>query len=169
MKKVRVAMLRCLVCPPSAATARAVGFDASSRSSTWRRRAHLASRSSSPSEATSLLINFYTFGPRIVSLRKENSTCLIKHPDFGPILFLQIRSRDPFGRLHLGSSSPRLLQTSALKPNAFAFGNQQNVRGSRGEHIFTFSSICCAKPSGGHHPQLRNTNFRELERDDDDF
>ena len=107
MQKVRVAALRGLVCPPSSATARAVGFDASSRSSSWRRRAHLASRSSSPSEVRSLLINFYTVGQRIVSLHKENHTCLIKHPDFGPILPLQIRPRDPFGRPHLGPFSAR--------------------------------------------------------------
>ena len=34
---------------------------------------------------------------------------------------------------------------------------------------FYISSACCAKPSGGHTPQLRKTDFRELERDDDDF
>ena len=115
------------------------------------------------------MINVYTFGPRIASLHSENHIRLAKHPDFGPILFFQIRPRDPFGRPHLGPFSPRPLQTNALKPNTFALGNQTNVPRGREEHMFTFSSTCCVKPSGGHDPQQRNTNFRELERDDDDF
>ena len=84
MQKVRVPALRGLVCPPSAGAAPAVALDASSRSSFWRPRAPLASGPSSSSEITSLLINFYPFGTRIVSLYKENSTFLIKYPDFGP-------------------------------------------------------------------------------------
>ena len=71
MQKVRVLALRGLVCPPSAGAAPAVALDASSRSSFWRPRAPLASGPSSSSEITSLLINFYPFGTRILSFSKE--------------------------------------------------------------------------------------------------
>ena len=63
----------------------------------------------------------------------------------------------------------RCFQQKALEPNSFLFGSQKNASCTSGEHIFTFSRTCCAKPSGGHTPQLRNTHFCELHRDDDDF
>ena len=169
MQKVRVPALRGLVCPPSAGAARAVGLDASSRSSFWRRRAPLASGPSSSSETTSLLINFYPFGTRILSFYKENYTFLIKYPDFGPKIPLQNPSREPFRRALFGSFSPPVLPKKALEPNTFALRSQKSASCTSGEHIFTFSRTCCAKPSGGHTPQLRNTHFCELHRDDDDF
>ena len=95
--------------------------------------------------------------------------CSIKHPDFGPKLFLQNPLREFFGRLHFGSFSPPAPPKKALEPNSFALGSQNNASCTGGEHIFTFSQTCCAKPSGGHTPQLRNTDFCELHRDGDDF
>ena len=63
----------------------------------------------------------------------------------------------------------RCLQQKALEPNSFALGTQKSACCSNREHIFTFSRTCCAKLSGGHTPQLRNTHFCEIHRDDDDF
>ena len=75
----------------------------------------------------------------------------------------------PFGGLFLAHFRRRCLQQKALEPNSFALGSQKSASCTSGEHIFTFSRTCCAKPSGGHTPQLRNTDFCELHRDDDDF
>ena len=142
MQKVRVPALRGLVCPPSAGAARAVGLDASSRSSFWRRRAPLASGPSSSSETTSLLINFYPFGTRILSFYKENYTCLIKYPDFGPKIPLQNPSREPFRRALFGSFSPPVLPTKTIRTQYFALRSQKSVSCTSGEHIFTFSRTC---------------------------
>ena len=155
--------------PPSAATARALGLDASSRSSFWRRRAALASGPSSSCETTSLLINFHPFGTRILSFYKENCTFLIKHPDFGPKIPLLNPSREPFRRALFNSFSPPVLPKKALEPNSVALRSQKSASCTSGEHIFTFSRTCCAKPFGGQTPLLRNTHFCELHRDGDDF
>ena len=169
MQKVRVAALRGLVCPPSAEAARAVGLDASSRSSFWRRSAPLASGSSSSSETTSLLINFHPFGTRIFSVSKEKYTFLTNSLDFGPKVLLQNLLREPFRRPLFASFWPPVLPKNAFESNTFALRNQKSASCTSEEQIFTFSRTCCAKPSGGHTPQLRNTHLFGLHRDDDDL
>ena len=59
--------------------------------------------------------------------------------------------------------------TNALESNTFALRSQKSASCTSREQIFTFSRTCCAKPSGGHTPQLRNTHLFGLHRDDDDF
>ena len=162
MQKVRVPALRGLVCPPSAGAAPAVALDASSRSSFWRPRAPLASGPSSSSEITSLLINFYPFGTRIFSFSKEKYTFLTKTCDFGPKIPLQNPLREPFRRPLFGSFWPPVLPKNALESNTFALRSQKSASCTSREHIFTFSRTCCAKPSGGHTPQLRNTHFLDF-------
>ena len=168
-KKVRVAALWGLVGPPSGDGAPAVALDASSRSSFWRPRAPLASGPSSSSEITSLLINFYPFGTRIFSFSKEKYTFLTKSSDFGPKIPLQNPLREPFRRPLFGSFWPPVLPKNALESNTFALRSQKSASCTSREQIFTFSRTCCAKPSGGHTPQLRNTHLFGLHRDDDDF
>ena len=168
-KKVRVAALWGLVGPPSGDGAPAVALDASSRSSFWRPRAPLASGPSSSSEITSLLINFYPFGTRIFPFSKEKYTFLTKSSDFGPKIPLQNPLREPFRRPLFGSFWPPVPPKKALEPNTFALRSQKSASCTSGEQIFTFSRTCCAKPSGGHTPQLRNTHLFGLHRDDDDF
>ena len=168
-KKVRVAALWGLVGPPSGGGAPGVALDASSRSSFWRPRAPLASGPSSSSEITSLLINFYPFGTRIFPFSKEKYTFLTKSSDFGPKIPLQNPLREPFRRPLFGSFWPPVLPKNALESNSFALRRQKSASCTSGEQIFTFSRTCCAKPSGGHTPQLRNTHLFGLHRDDDDF
>ena len=168
-KKVRVPALWGLVCPPLAGAAPAVALDASSRSSFWRPRAPLASGPSSSSEITSLLINFYPFGTRIFSFSKEKYTFLTKSCDFGPKITLQNPLREPFRRPLFGSFWPPVLPKNALESNTFALRIQKSASCTSREHIFTFSRTCCAKPSGGHTPQLGNTDLFGLHRHDDDF
>ena len=168
-KKVRVAALWGLVGPPSGDGALAVALDASSRSSIWRPWAPLASGPSSSSEITSLLINFYPFGTRIFPFSKEKYTFLTKSSDFGPKIPLQNPLREPFRRPLFGSFWPPVLPKNALESNTFALRIQKSASCTSREHIFTFSRTCCAKPSGGHTPQLGNTHLFGLHRDDDDF
>jgi len=146
MQKVRAAALRGLVCPLPAATAPAVGLDASSRSSFWRPRAPLASGPSSSSEITSLLINFYPFGTRIFSFSKEKYTFLTKSSDFGPKIPLQNPLREPFRRPLFGSFWPPVLPKNALEPNTFAFRIQKSASCTSGEQIFTFSRPVALSP-----------------------
>ena len=168
-KKVRVAALWGLVGPPSGDGAPGDALDASSRSSFCRPRAPLASGPSSSSEITSLLINFYPFGTRIFPFSKEKYTFLTKSSDFGPKIPLQNPLREPFRRALFGSFWPPVPPKNALESNTFAFRSQKSASCISREHIFTFSRTCCAKPSGGHTPQLGNTDFFGLHRDDDDF
>ena len=161
-KKVRVAALWGLVGPPSGGGAPGVALDASSRSSFWRPRAPLASGPSSSSEITSLLINFYPFGTRIFAFSTEKYTFLTKSSDFGPKIPLQNPLWEPFRRHLFGSFWPPVLPTNALESNRFGFRSQKSASCTSGEQIFTFSRICCAKPAGGHTPQLRNTHFLDF-------
>ena len=77
--------------------------------------------------------------------------------------------REPFRRPLFGSFWTLVHPKKALELNTFALRNQKSVSCTSGEQIFTFSRTCCAKPSGGHTPQLRNTHLFGLHRDDDDF
>ena len=162
MQKVRVPVLWGLVCPPSARGAPAVALDASSRSSFWRPRAPLASGPSSSSAITSLLINFYPFGTRIFPFSNGKYTFLTKPSDFGPKIPLQNPLREPFRWPLFGSFWPPVPPKNTLESSTFALRNQKNASCTSGEHIFTFSRTCCAKPLGGHTPQLRNTHFLDF-------
>ena len=146
MQKVRVAALRRLVCTPSAATARAVGLDASSRTSFWRRSAPLAPGPSSSSETTSLLINFYPFGTRIFSLHKEKYTFLIKYPDFGPKIPLQNPSREPFRRALFLSFSPPVPPTKNIRTQSFCFSEPKNTSCTSGSIFLHFLELVALSP-----------------------
>ena len=94
-QKVPVARLPCLLFGPPPPAAPLIGAQASSR--LWPPRSSLtqASGSSSPCQARSLLVIFYTFEPGIASLHKENNTLKKKITIFDSILPLQIRLSDP--------------------------------------------------------------------------
>ena len=129
----------------------------------------MASGPSSSSALTSLLINFYPFGTRIFPFSTEKYTFLTKSSDFGPKIPLQNPLREPFRRPLFGSFWPPVLPKNALESNSFALRSKKSASCTSGEQIFTFWRTCCAKPSGGHTPQLRNTHLFGLHRDDDDF
>ena len=136
VQKVPVARLPCLLFGPPPPAAPLIGAQASSR--LWPPRSSLtqASGSSSPCQARSLLVIFYTFEPGIASLHKENNTFFKKITIFDPILPLQIRLWDlPWGS-RSGPFWPPCLSRMALKYNTFALGTQKCAPGDYGGDFF---------------------------------